>query len=454
MRPLLTFLLSPVAALAQLQLFVVDSPGSERAVAASYDLGDAPAGDALETRLRIRNSAGANASLQRLSIAGQGFSMLGDPSLPFLMTPGVNVDFRVRFRAGNAGSYSAVVQYNERLAVLRATVSPAVTLLVERDGLLAALSAGAIIDFGRVERGSRAVRHAELRNTNGAALTVSSLTAGEPFQVAAGLDLPLTLAAGQAVSLEISYSPRRAGIDRAAMRLDGRSFALEGFAVEPPFPEPRIVFSSEAVSSAQQVRVSVRFDEISRASGSGTLALDFLPLADSLGDDPAIQFLASGGRQVRAVASEGDDSVRLDGQPETVFQTGTTAGTLVFTLRLGDHTQRAMLRVGAATAAIDAGRAARHPSSLEVRLTGFDNTRSLSRLSFTFYDRSGRPIGAGPTLAEVAEDFRRYYQATRSGGLFSLLATFPVAGSAGEVGAVEVEMVNSAGASPTRRILF
>ena len=171
------------------------------------------------------------------------------------------------------------------------------------------------------------------------------------------------------------------------------------------------------------------------------------------GADPAVVFVASGNRSLSVAVREGDAAGTVQGEADILFQTGTTAGTVLLRLELGTHVAERTLRIPAATVGVESVRTTRMTNSLELRITGFDNTRTCSELAFTFYDRAGRPLG-GPVRSAVSDLFQDYFRASSVGGIFAMQALFPVAGDTGEIGGVEIELINSAGKVKTGRAGF
>ncbi len=449
-RAAIVLTLAPVAA-AQLRLAAIPAPGQEVALSGAYELGQVPAGDTLEARFRLRNVGATNATLMRLVVAGQGFTLAGDTALPYVMTPGANVDFFVRFRSDVPGGFGAPLQFNDQVVVLHAVATPAVTVSAEVDGAIVPLEG--TLDFGRIERGSTSTRRVTLANVHSAPIEVAVLAADEPFAIR-GAAPPLTVAPREPVSFDVVYTARRAGPERGTLRVGARSFALAGFGVDPPLPEPEIVFSTESVASAQQIRVAVRLASAARTAGTGRLSVALIPVAPGINADAGIQFLASGSAEIDFAVAEGAPAAAIEGGAEAVFQTGTTAGTLVFTARLGGHTRQALLRIAPSAPVIDVTRGARLTNTLDVQVAGFDNTRTLSRLRFVFFDRGGAAIGSGPIEAEAGPEFRRFFESSTAGGVFGVRAVFPVAGDAGLIAGVEVELTSGAGVTRTSRIAF
>ena len=168
--------------------------------------------------------------------------------------------------------------------------------------------------------------------------------------------------------------------------------------------------------------------------------------------DPALQFLASGQRTISFTVAEGDDVARFDGRPDTEFQTGTTAGSVVLTVKLGPYTESLTMDVPIAPVVVDTTRATRTPAGIEVRTTCFDTSRSATRLAFTFFDRQARVVAPGAIQVDGSQAFRQYFLTTDFGGMFTLLAVFPVRGDASQIGTVEIELINSLGATSTGRV--
>ena len=109
-----------------------------------------------------------------------------------------------------------------------------------------------------------------------------------------------------------------------------------------------------------------------------------------------------------------------------------------------------------AVVGVDSVRGLRGGSALEVQITGYDNTRSLAKLAFTFYDKSARAVQPGQMTVDVTTAFRNYFAASQkeSGGVFLLRAVFPVTGDSSGIGAVDVELTNSSGVARPARVQF
>jgi len=96
----------------------------------------------------------------------------------------------------------------------------------------------------------------------------------------------------------------------------------------------------------------------------------------------------------------------------------------------------------------------RSAAALQVRVTGFDNTRTAGPLTFTFFDAAGNAVAPGAIRTDATASFASYFQNSGLGGSFLLTAVFPVTGDPSQVGAFQVQIANSVGTVPTARTAF
>ena len=184
-----------------------------------------------------------------------------------------------------------------------------------------------------------------------------------------------------------------------------------------------------------------------RAIGSGKLRLEFRPAIALAPDDEAVRFIKSN----RSATFEVTEGVTIPVQ-EATFQTGTTAGTLVFTAEVGGWTATSSVDIAPQTVHFDRVKAVKNASMLEVEITGYDNTRSASQLAFTFFTAKGEPVQPGAIRVDGTNDFRRFFENSSAGGAFTLKAIFPVAGPLVDISSTEVSFVNSAGSTASGKI--
>jgi hypothetical protein len=292
-----------------------------------------------------------------------------------------------------------------------------------------------------VVRGSSVVRHFTIENQTPLLLTVPAITVqGSDFALSGPSPSGAVLQPHQTSGFDVQFTPTVAGARSGSLVIGDRTYPLTGTGADPPLPKPQLVIDLQPQASAQQGVVTVRFAAPAQTSGSGTVTMDGPA-------DPAMGF-ASGGRTATFTFSPGDTQAAM------LFQTGTTAGTLTFTAQLGGATDRQTVTIPAAPVGITATQAVRSPGSIELRVTGFDNTRTVGALTFTFYDAAGSPVAPGAIRADATTDFARYFQTSDLGGIFLLRALFPVTGDASGINAFEVQLTNSAGTARTARTAF
>jgi hypothetical protein len=387
-----------------------------------------------------------------LSIAGLGFRITTAPSLPYTIAPGAEAEFRTSFAPTAIGTYSAFLQVNTINMTLHGSVTPSAALTV---GTSAPIAAGAAIDFGSVQRGNSRLQILTLTNPNNAAITVNTLAVtGAGFRGPIGATAPSPIPPGQSISFQIAFEPQAGQAAQGTLTVDQRSFVLTGQGLDPPLPTTSMQFGTAAGASAQQNNISIPLATPSQVSGTGTLTMQFQSSVPGVSDDPAVQFLSGPKRAATVTISAGDTLAKFGTQTSIPFQTGSTAGTILFTLSLPSATQQSSLTIAPSAPRVDTAGAVRRVGNLDISLIGIDNTYSASQLAFTFYDKNGITIQPGAIRVDATSDFRLYFAASQVGGQFALLATFPVSGDVNTVAGFDVQITNTAGATKTQKITF
>jgi hypothetical protein len=186
------------------------------------------------------------------------------------------------------------------------------------------------------------------------------------------------------------------------------------------------------------------------------VTLAFTPAASVVTNDSAVQFVATSKRVASFAVSAGSAAVTLNAQPNIVFSTGTSAGTLTFTVDPGifglSGSPSTSLTTLPAPIAIATSGVTSRANQLDVVLSGFDNTYSIGAMSFAFFDRNGGSIAA--LSPDFTAEFRTFFQNQTAGSSFLMRVTFGVTGDVSKVGAVEVALNNSAGTVRTPRLNF
>jgi hypothetical protein len=285
-------------------------------------------------------------------------------------------------------------------------------------------------------------------------MTVRGITVTPaPFEGPLGIALPVEVAPGAAVPFEVRFAPLRSGVPTGRLTVDERAFPLEGVALDPPFPHAQLLVDTASLESGRQGKIEVKLDAPSPVTGTGTLTLSFQPKVAGV-DDAAIQFLANGKRQLAINVEKGEDIARVSGQSAIFFQTGSTAGDLTIQLDLGFQQLRLPVALAQLPVRVDSTRAIRTATGVELSVEGFDNTRTVTHVSFTFYDRNGQALAGHPLRMNITDAFIGWWRQSGLGGVFLLKAAFPVAGDATQLTSVMVEFENTIGKAGSSKVSF
>jgi hypothetical protein len=243
----------------------------------------------------------------------------------------------------------------------------------------------------------------------------------------------------QFVEFAIDFAPADAGPHQATLTLGDRNASLVGTGVEPPLPRPTLSLDLKESASAKQGMLVVAFDKPAETAGSGVATLDFRGSAD-----PTVAF-AIGGRTAAFQVRSGDTRALLP------FQTGTTAGALIFTVSLGDASDTITLQIPPTAPELSQVEGWRTGGTITVQATGWDNAHSVSELVFTFYDATDTPPPPGRIRVDARDEFARFYAVSDSGGAFVLRAVFPVTGDTASLTSFDVSLTGLAGTAKSAR---
>jgi hypothetical protein len=448
-RTFLFSLLLPLSGFAQLQVFVLNGT-TLTPVGLSLSVGPAAPGDTIQIQFRVQNPGSQSVPLT-VSLSSDGAFAIECPPSPYV-PPLEESAFCVDFTPTAAGSYSAGLEVNGMVILLTGNAVAGASLTLS--GSTTPLVYGATIDFGSAAVGATQIKTFALSNPNNADVTVNSVTVSGPgFGGPTGQAFPAQIGPGQSVTFQVSFKPQSGTSYQGTLTVDNRAFTLTGQGLDPPLPGASIVFASSVGASAQQNSITIPLASASQVTGNGTLTMAFQPSVAGVTDDAAIQFLSVPFRIATVNVAIGATSATIGGQSSMAFQTGTTAGTITFTLTLeNNEPQQTSLTIPPSPVILDTANAVGLLGSLNVSFSGFDNTYSASQLAFTFYDLTGKALPQGVINADAGSAFQQYFATTQAGGSFALLATFPVTGNSAEIGFVIVQITNSSGTTTTQQI--
>jgi hypothetical protein len=431
-----------------------------------YGYGQVAAGDLMTVRFRALNTGTASVTITCLSVkntAGAGFSIVNSSSTPFVVAAGQPMDFFVGFSAAAITSYAATLQVGTgtatdacggtiESAILLATVVPAPILSVAAP--CTGPDAYKNISFGRIAQGTQEGCTFSILNPFPQDLTVSPLlVTGAAFSTAAGN--AVTIAAGQSASFTIQFSPASGSAFSGTLKVGTRIYTLAGTGFSPPLSALVWNFDSTKIASGEQHTLSLQLSAPATVTAAGTMTLTFSPSIKTVADDAAVRFVATSTRAVSFAVNAGATAITLNAQPNIVFSTGTTAGTLTFTVDSGIYGLSGSPATSVTTApapiVLASSAATSRANELDVVISGFDNTYSIGGMSFAFVDRSGAAIASIP--ADFSMDFQTFFKG-QTGSPFLMRVSFPVTGDVSQVGGVTVVLNNAAGAATTPSLKF
>lgn len=452
----LLFLLWALPLPAQLALFTVTN-GVEQPAPATVSLGTTVSGETMRLRLRLRSTSSNPVPLTVLTVTGTGFTLDGQPTLPFSLGPNLATDFFVTFQTESYGTgQRGTLRFNTSSVALEATATAAARLQVEDGGRLQTWNTSNTVNFGQAAANTAISKRFVLANPHPIPVTVTSIDLlNGAYRLGAPVGLPRRLDPSQSFEFTVVFAPAQSGQYDGALLVDQRRFVLAGAGTDASPARPSVVLESASLGSAKQAKASVRLAAPAGSAGAGRLRIEFDPLTSGP-DDPAIQFLSTRSRTVPFTYQAGDSQGSFSGgSKDTVFQTGTTAGKIRVIAELGGYTDQVAATVAPGKVVVDSQQGTRRGDGLEINLAGYDNSRSAGPMRFTFYDRNGNPLSVGAIQVDVGADFRRYFAGSNYGGLFALKAVFPVnSGSPAEISAVEIEMTNNTGTAAPVRVTF
>jgi hypothetical protein len=459
---ILVFIAFSLAARAQLALVTCDNTPAAP-VQSTYSFGSVAVGTSEMIDFCVVNNGTTNATIAVITLSGAGFSFAAGTTAPagFLLVPGeASPVLEVVFTpSATLATYSASLVItptsgNPITVVFLATAVAAPTVSFEPPCSLAGANT---VNFGTLVNGSQHGCNFSILNGNAQPLVISTIAVTGAFQGAQMPATPLTLAPGQATDFAIDIAPACGTTSVSGkLTINSTAYTLTGAPADPPLPAATLSVNGSA-ASGQQDSVSLSIATPAACAAKGNVNLEFTPAAKlPVSDDASIVFLAGSTRSLPFSVAAGSSSVLINGQPSAAFQTGTTAGTITFSVGGIPTASTAPLSITIPPAPISIETAAASnqiTGQLDIEIVGFDNTYSAGPMSFTFADSNGKQIGAAVT-ADFTSNFSSYFSAHMAGSAFLIRISFPVTGNASVVATVAASLNNSAGPAQTGTLAF
>lgn len=400
-------------------------------------------------------------SIQNPVFASSAFA-LSPSTLPGAVPANGSINFVVTFAPGQVGLTSATLlvgSLSYPIAGAGAIVQSLDALsiyYVDSTGVRSEPQAATPISFGQSVAGAGTPVTLAFTVTNPqtslGSITVPALTvSGSAFSLSNAPSMPAAIAPGQSITFNISFSASTLGNYTGTLSIGSRLFNLTGSVITSALPQPAIQVSMNPLTSQQQPTVTVALASASTITAVGTLTMTFTPSVANVADDPSILFISTGTRSLQVSVAPGATQATYNGVVSIPFQTGTTAGTITFTVAFPNQAPVSQsFTITDAKIVITNAKAVRQDPNLVVTITGYDNTYSAGKLAFTFYDTGGNSMTPSAISVDATSAFSQYFfNNDPAGGAFSVQATFPVTGAVSSVGSVSIQIANAIGTTTT-----
>ena len=188
--------------------------------ATTLSFGSLTDGTSKALSVTLTSSGTANVSITSLAVSGTGYSIAAT-TLPKVLAPGQTLVVPVTFAPTTAGALTGKLT-----VVSTSTTSPTSTVALSGTGTATTpqltLSA-TTLSFGSLTDGTSKAMTVTLTSSGTAALALNSATvSGTGFSMVA-TPMPMTLAVGQSVTLQITFAPQTAATDSGKLTISSNS---------------------------------------------------------------------------------------------------------------------------------------------------------------------------------------------------------------------------------------
>jgi hypothetical protein len=212
------------------------APGSLSATPAGLNFGNVQTGSNQTLAETLTNSGGSSVTVTQAAVTGNGLTVNG-LNLPLTLAAGQSSpSFNVVFAPQSAGAVSGSLSISSSAS--NATLSIGLSGTGVTAGTLIANPSS--LNFGNVQTGSNQSLSETLTNSGGSSLTITQAAVSGSGLTVNGLNLPLTLAAGQSSpSFSVVFAPQSAGAVSGSLSIASNasnatlSIALSGTGVTP-----------------------------------------------------------------------------------------------------------------------------------------------------------------------------------------------------------------------------
>ncbi len=315
--------------------------GSLTANPSSVSFGNITVGSNKSVPVTVTNTGGVSVTVSSASASGSGFSFTG-PSMPATINAGQSTTFNAIFTPTSAGAASGTLTVNSDAG------NPTLSIPLSGTGVSQGQlgSNPSSFSFGNIQVGTSKSLSGTLTNSGGTSLTISAASASGAGFSLSGLNIPLTLNAGQSTSFTVLFSPSAMGAASGSVSITSNggnpnlSIPLSGTGVTQGTLTPNpssLAFGNIQVGRSSSLSETLTNSggtslTVSAASASGTgfsLSGLSLPLTLNAGQStsftatfsPTAGGSASGNITITSTGSDSSLTIALSG-------TGITQGTL------------------------------------------------------------------------------------------------------------------------------
>jgi HYDIN/CFA65/VesB-like, Ig-like domain/Abnormal spindle-like microcephaly-assoc'd, ASPM-SPD-2-Hydin/Cep192 domain 4 len=176
-------------------------------VPSSVSFGSVTVGVPNSQTLTIQNPGTATLSVTQASLSGTGFTSSG-LVLPLSVPAGGSATFNVGFTPAAAGSVSGSI------TLISNTTNSPLVVPFSGTGIASTLqlsASPASLSFGSLTTGTSATKGVTISNTGNSSVSISQISASGTGYATSAVALPLSLAAGQSTSFNVTFDPASTG---------------------------------------------------------------------------------------------------------------------------------------------------------------------------------------------------------------------------------------------------
>lgn len=214
----------------------------------TVSFGSVQVGNTQNLPATLTNSGAGPVAITAATATGSGFGLNGLP-LPMTLTPGESVTFFASFSPQSAGAVQGTISVLSNAS--NSTLNLALSGSANAAGQLTLSPAS--LNFGNVTVGKSQQLTASLA-ASGSSVTVSSASLSASEFSLSGIQLPVTIPAGQSSSFTVTFTPQASGTASASISFGGTAPAavesLSGAGSAPPQHNVALSWSADSSTVA------------------------------------------------------------------------------------------------------------------------------------------------------------------------------------------------------------